>query len=323
MVGLRAPPGPVTLMNLLPLIKPGIRASSPRPRTKNRTADTNAGIATWMTKSSNGSKQTKPRHQESSRIFYGRSTPDPRCVRGSPMATEASTPPRFFVLKHEKWGTHDVEFTGIDDNVGKAAKCPRCGDFIGSLPWLPPYRGTLELYGKDPGDFIRGSGGEVLISERLAESFRAEGLTGLRGFHPVEVLRVRRQRRGPKPPTTIRYLVVTPVFGSAAVDEARNCIRRDSPITCDWCRETGVDSIHGFVLEPGSWNGDDVFVARGMPGSIVVSERFADFVARHGFTNMKLTPTEEYTWDPLRRGPPPSTPGGQASSGGAAGGAAC
>ena len=37
---------------------------------------------------------------------------------------------------------------------------------------------------------------------------------------------------------------------------------------------------------------------------ILVSERFAAFVQRHGLTNMKLTPTEEYTWDPLRLGPP-------------------
>ena len=227
------------------------------------------------------------------------------------MATDSSTAPRFFVLKNERWGSHDVDFTSIDDNVGEASRCPRCGDFIGSLPWLPPYRGTLELHGKDPGDFIRVAGAEVLISERLAEAFRAEGLTGLGGFHLVEVLRVRRQRRGPKPPTTPRYFVVTPVFGSAAVDEARSHIRRDSPIPCDWCRSTGVDAVHGFVLEQGSWNGDDIFVARGMPGSIVVSKRFASFVARHGFTNMKLTPTEEYTWDPLRRGPPSPAPGGQ------------
>ncbi|WP_047855169.1 imm11 family protein [Archangium gephyra] len=228
------------------------------------------------------------------------------------MAIESSTSPRFFVLKHERGGSHDVDFTSSDNNVGEAARCPQCGDFIGSLPWLPPHRGTLELYGKDPGDFVRGVGDEVLISERLVEAFRAEGLTGLIGFHPVEVLRVRRQRRGPKTPTTPRYFVVTPVFGGAAVDEHRSRIRRSSPITCHWCRETGVDSIHGVVLEQGSWNGDDIFTARGLPGSIVVSERFADFVARHGFTNMKLTPTEEYTWDPLRRGPPPSTPGGQA-----------
>ena len=49
------------------------------------------------------------------------------------------------------------------------------------------------------GDFVEGPGDDVLVSERMAEAFRAEGLTGLLGFHPVEVVRVRRKRKGPKP----------------------------------------------------------------------------------------------------------------------------
>ena len=65
--------------------------------------------------------------------------------------------------------------------------------------WLPPYRVELELYGQGLGDFVEGPGQYVLISERVAEAFRAEGLTGLLGFHPVEVVRVRRKRKGPKP----------------------------------------------------------------------------------------------------------------------------
>ncbi|MFE8605438.1 imm11 family protein [Archangium violaceum] len=220
--------------------------------------------------------------------------------------------PRFFVLKDEYRGVHDAEFGRIDDddNVDEAARCPRCGDFIGMLPWLPPYRVTLDLYGQELGDFMRGVGNS-LVSERFAEAFRSEGLRGLQDFHPVEVRRVRRQRRGPKPAIVPGYFLVTPVFGSAAVDEARSRLRRNSLITCDWCRLTGVDGIYGFALEQGSWNGDDVFIPRGLSGTMIVSERFADFVARHGFTNMTLTPTEEYKWDPLRRGPPPSTQGGQ------------
>jgi hypothetical protein len=35
-----------------------------------------------------------------------------------------------------------------------------------------------------------------------------------------------------------------------------------------------------------------------MPGSIIVSERFERFVSHHGFTNMRMIPTEEFTWDP-------------------------
>ena len=41
---------------------------------------------------------------------------------------------------------------------------------------------------------------------------------------------------------------------------------------------------------------------------VVVSERFARFVERHGFTNMRLTPSEEFVWDPLARGPPDPKP---------------
>jgi hypothetical protein len=217
------------------------------------------------------------------------------------MASDPSLPPRFFVLDKETRGSHDAEFTRVDaddDNVGEAPRCPRCGSFIGKLPWLPPYRVTLELHGQEPGDFMRGFGND-LISERLMEAFRAEGLTGFQGFHPVEVVRVRRQRRGPKPQTVPRYFLVTPTYGGAAVDEARSRILRPSHISCDTCRSAGVDAIHGFTLEPGSWTGADVFRARGLSGSIVVSERFARFVARHGFTNMRLTPTEEHVWDPL------------------------
>ncbi|HEY0096165.1 MAG TPA: hypothetical protein VGB96_17690, partial [Archangium sp.] len=140
--------------------------------------------------------------------------------------------------------------------------------------------------------------------ERFARAFREEGLTGLEGFHPVEVVRVRRKRRGPKPAHVPQYLAVTACFGRAAVDVARSRIRYAKPPTCDECRSEGADSIHGFTLEPGTWKGEDIFRPRGLYGDVVVSERFARLVERHGFTNMRLTPTEELVWDPLERGPP-------------------
>jgi hypothetical protein len=172
------------------------------------------------------------------------------------------------------------------------------------LTWQPPYSVDLELYGQGLGDFVEGPGYEVLVSERMAEAFRAEGLTGLLGFHPAEVVRVRRKRKGPKPSAVPPYFVVSPCFGRAAVDEARSHLRIKKPMTCSECRYTSLDTIHGFALEPGTWRGEDVFRPRGLYGDIVVSERFTEFVTRHGFTNMKLIPTEEYVWDPARKGPP-------------------
>ena len=45
---------------------------------------------------------------------------------------------------------------------------------------------------------------------------------------------------------------------------------------------------------------------RGEPRLLLprLHQRFAEFVQRHGFTNMKLTPTEECVWDPDGKGPP-------------------
>jgi hypothetical protein len=171
----------------------------------------------------------------------------------------------------------------------------------------PPYRVDLERYGEELGDFAKGPGYEVLVSERLAKAFHAEGLSGLLGFHPAEVARVRRTRRGQKktlsaPP----YFVVSPCFGRAAVDVARSRIRYTERVTCSECRYGGPEAIHGFTLEPGTWQGEDVFRPRGLLGVMVVSERFATLVERHRLTNMRLTPIEEYVWDPLARGPPPA-----------------
>jgi hypothetical protein len=213
---------------------------------------------------------------------------------------------RFFVLENDILGPHDTQFRDVKPiNLGDAPLCPRCNSALGSLTWQPPYRVALEIHGQSPGDFVRGSGSSRLISKRMAEAFQTERLTGLLGFHPVEVVRVRKKQRSRTPGVVPNYLVVNvSFFGTSAVDAGRSRLRYDKPVTCPECRSAGLESAHGFVLEPDTWQGEDVFRARGLPGIIIVSERFAEFVKRHGFTNMKLIPTEEYFWDPLHKGPP-------------------
>ncbi|WNG53045.1 hypothetical protein F0U60_51055 [Archangium minus] len=71
-------------------------------------------------------------------------------------------------------------------------------------------------------------------------------------------------------------------------------------------------SIYGFSLEPGTWQGEDIFRPRGLHGVLTVSERFERFVARHGFTNLRMTPIEEYVWDPHAPEPLPNTKEGSA-----------
>jgi hypothetical protein len=196
-------------------------------------------------------------------------------------------------------GEHDVEFGAIGDERGPAKRCPQCGDLVGSLTWPPPYRGELELYGKDYSDLVEGPSDGLVATERFVRDFKSEGLTGLSGFHPVEVTRVRRGRRGPKPGPPPRYLYVNVVHGPAALDLERSRLNRHNPRACTWCREAGVDAIDGLVLEVDTWGGEDIFRPRGLDGVMLVSERFARFAEKHAMTNMALVPAEKYVWDPL------------------------
>lgn len=224
------------------------------------------------------------------------------------MASQASSPQRFYVLEEAMGARCETQYDKPEPySRGDAPRCPRCGAALGMLKWLPPYRVELELYGEELGDYAPGSGSELLISERFAEAFRAEGLTGLLGFHPAEVLRVRlmKGRRGRKSVPAPRYFVVWPCFSRATVDVVLNRVRISTPITCGECLSTGIEATHGFILEPGTWGGEDVFRPRGMAGKIVVSERFKELVERHGLTNMVLTPTEQFIKDPSNLGPAP------------------
>src|SRR5436190_23860240 len=82
---------------------------------------------------------------------------------------------RCFVLEDVLLGPDDTQFRDVKPiNLGDAFLCPRCGNAISMLTWLPPYRVGLELHGQGFGDFVEGTGYDVLISERMAEAFRAE-----------------------------------------------------------------------------------------------------------------------------------------------------
>ncbi|HLL53217.1 MAG TPA: hypothetical protein VK447_06720, partial [Myxococcaceae bacterium] len=155
-------------------------------------------------------------------------------------------------------GQHDTAFFKAEPtNRGDAPLCPQCGGVRGMLSWLAPFRAELELYGKDYGDLVEGPGNELLVTERFADDFKAEGLMGLSGFHPVEVVRVVRKRRGPKPGPPPRYLAVTAAYGGPALDMEHSRILGNTPMTCTWCRYVGCEAIDGLALDVGTWKGED------------------------------------------------------------------
>ena len=50
--------------------------------------------------------------------------------------------------------------------------------------------------------------------------------------------------------------------------------------------------------------GEDLFIAWGMPGPIIVTDRVRQLRNDYGLTNVELIPTEKHVWDPLNKWTP-------------------
>lgn len=200
---------------------------------------------------------------------------------------------------YETWcDTMEPDHRGTMDD---SQKCPRCGESMGSFfPWLPPFRASLRAYGKQLGD-VAFETSDILVSEKFRLAWTAAQLKGIDTFHPLERIRVRPARLGKKTPT---YFVVQPKRFGTRVDLNRSLIEYDRPFTCMMCLEAGVETVRGFTIDESSWTGEDLFIAWGKPGSIIVTDRVRQLRDEHDLKNVTLTPVEKFVWDPLNRWTP-------------------
>jgi hypothetical protein len=159
--------------------------------------------------------------------------------------------------------------------------------------WLPPFRVEIELYGREFGDVLTGFGGSaLLVSPRFEDVLRSERLTGLDGFEPVEVVKVSSPRGVAGTPPAYRRVDVSP--SETAIDVERTGIKRIAPIECPHCLNSDVNRIHSVVIDEATWGGEDVFMPRGIPGLITVSEHFREVCVDNEITNATLVPAHEY-----------------------------
>jgi hypothetical protein len=163
------------------------------------------------------------------------------------------------------------------------------------LRWLPPYRVELELFGKEFGDFVFGVGSDFLVSQTFVELYHQSALTGLCGFEAVEVVKIRsRRRKRPEPPPYFRAGVVR---SRAAIDFAASGFEWLEPPACGECRSGQIVRWQRVIIENETWTGEDIFIARGLPGTFIVSERFKGVCEHNDVKNALFTPAESYGHD--------------------------
>lgn len=223
----------------------------------------------------------------------------------------------FYVLGESsarRGGPADTEFGEAQPwHQGEAAVCTSCGKYTSLLPWLAPYRAELECWGRDFGDFAFDGAEGFLVSERFKDLYDQTDFTGLRGFCPVEVTRVKRHRRFRAEPP--RYYYVEVIRSHAAIDEVRSEFEgydesEGIPLSvCLTCRRPSViypKRWKRYVLQAHTWGGEDIFIPRGC-SEYLTTERFKRFCERNGVSNAVFIPAEEYwkdfyPWENIQKG---------------------
>jgi len=206
---------------------------------------------------------------------------------------------KFFVLSNPNVGRTSTAtmFTPVDGSpTGEAVRCPVCGNFIGMLPLLSPVRVELETWGTQFADIGFGPGDEILVSERFWNFYRTAGLKGLVDVGSAEIVKLTAhgKMRQPMP----HYLCCRAGRSRAAIDVVASGLERDKSQACDDCRQAGITKrLKQLVLESDSWSGEDIFFARGLPGTILVSQRFQELFEIHQFCNCSPTPAEQFSFD--------------------------
>ncbi len=206
----------------------------------------------------------------------------------------------FFVLQNPKADSGDAvsDFLPIDGApIGDAPRCDVCGKYVGMCPLLPPVRIELDGWGSSWGDIAFGPGDQVLISQRLKEAVAEAGLNGFTSLDLAEVVKVRRRRKSlsGNPPD---YWLAAVVRSKAMLEEGASGLERDVGGVCSTCGLGGViKRVRRVVLQPDTWSGEDIFFARGLPGTILTSERFKSLCNALGIANCSLVGAETFGFD--------------------------
>jgi hypothetical protein len=181
--------------------------------------------------------------------------------------------------------------------VGEAPRCPECRAFIGPLSWLPPRRVELEVWSSAYGDLAFATGGDLLVSNHFVDLYSCSGLRGLEIHEPVEIAKITRREGAQPPRMPPQYLHSAIGRSRARIDISASGVEHESPPTCEECLGGLIMRWKRVVIEEGTWSGEDIFVARGFPGAILVSERFRDWFVANRINNGVLIPAEEYARD--------------------------
>lgn len=201
--------------------------------------------------------------------------------------------PEDLVLFGKKWAY--IEDAKII-NTGEPELCPVCGKPVSMLDWLPPHEimlSTVKL--QKLGDFLWGSIFPFLISDKVKQLIAENDIKGIKVHNkPVTIANHDYQQNKVFPKT---YYKVKVEWNGANRDDRLSGASYSRDV-CPYCRSGSIgEKMTSIVLDELSWNGLDVFEARGIPGLVIVTDRFNDLLAKHKILNYRAVPIQDISYD--------------------------
>lgn len=213
----------------------------------------------------------------------------------------------FYILKKNDY-TADYYPTGMEwiqgtiMNLSEAPRCPQCQQYVERKKWLPPYQIELEMPSPVFGNIaLSGGGSEIIVDDYFKSNFEQTDMTGLKFIGQAEIEKISccagMKKKSPGEPP--RYYVAIIKWGCAAIDHKKSgsVFELNTEPTCVYCRLGGIMRYPHIVIDENTWDGTDIFLARGTGSKITVSQRFKDWWDFCNFNNCKLVPAEEDHWD--------------------------
>jgi hypothetical protein len=159
--------------------------------------------------------------------------------------------------------------------------------------WEPPFRVEMRFWGPKYGDLVQFTN-DVLVSERLVLAIQEAGLTGIDILSEATVVKVLPARMSKGMP---KYFVGRIRRSRAMFDDEASGAEYKQKWKCPECKTGNLLRFRSVVLVANSYAGEDLFIARGLPGIFLASARFRDLVVADGFQNINLVKATDYGID--------------------------
>jgi len=185
-----------------------------------------------------------------------------------------------FYDAHTDENYKDVEYAEGTDWVGII--CPkfeghqRAGNRIGPM--------KINLRNKNKGDFLWTFLSESIISDKVANIFKENKLTGYE-LKEVELQNMSSHLK-------LWELIIIGKGGEAHKDSGIHLKEY-----CEYCGKKKYSAYeNGIIVDLNNWDRSDLFTVVGYPRHILVTEKVRNMVIKNKFTGIKFTPSHELKW---------------------------